>query len=913
MESSSAEFIWTDQPPSRNATALFRYTFSLETPPEQAFLNLFADTRYRLVVNGVTVCHGPARFKREHPEFDTVDLLPFLAEGENVLAIAVNSLARGTFLTDPGCGGLLAFGRVTESGGREVEILSGDGWKALPSPAHEPLMNELSFAVGPGEWLDLRKLPAGWETTGFDDRSWPTATRIEDQWGDPSPRSIPPLDEREVTFDSQHNAYASKSEAPYDQYCGLLDSIRRETNHHLALGFLHSPKAQEVLVTNAGGDFHLNGEKLNREPRGEAPARTEYRASFRKGWNSVLLVTTVRTDLWEFALRIPSAAGIAVHQNASPTGRKGFLFLGPLEQRPNALIRQIEQEGTAFKPDPQEWKPVPRARQKLLPAQERAWDRFHVVPELRQRAMLQNPNLLRNLPEAYDAVTLLFDFGREVLGRPLIELTAPAGTVIDLTYSERLHDGKSDPGYQGTRMAERFITKRGHQIFHAMHPRGMRYLEVIIRRPPKALEFHRVGITRALYPVESTGRFRCSDPKLERIWELGQVTQAVCMEDAYLDCPWRERGIYTGDLLVEYYTNLACFGDHALMRRSTALMFQTQGENLLLAPCSHGLPAGRHPDYSGIAIIALWHYWARSGDLSLAREQQEVVAGVLRGLRQLEAEGLPLIDGEHLHPYLDNARVERGGINFPLNAILYEAHRKGAELFALLGDGQRAEETERHAKRMRTALRKLFFDSGCGLFLDRRPQDGSEVANPSAVGNILALLFEVADRRQTPAILDFVEARMLNNFGGQNPTRTRDYHVSPYFSYFALEVLYRHGRADSALRYMRRFWSYMLRRGAWSCWEFFSQTCSLCHAWSSAPTHYLSTRVLGIEYAEPGNPNRIRINPHATGLRWAEGVYPHPDGPIELRWEKKGEVIHLDYSAPETVELVLGNDDKRIA
>jgi len=903
MSKAPASYIWTSSEPSRNATILFRKTFDLSGDPKSGLLHLFADTRYRLIVNGQTVVHGPCRFKRGFPEFDSVDVSACLRPGKNVIAILVSSMASGTFLSDPGAGGLIAWGEFVSGRGKKTRIQTDATWKAMDSPGHEPLMNELTFAIGVGEWLDARKMPEGWGTVEFDDQNWPAAREIENDWGPLKPRSIPLLDEREVTFDRPLNGYTAAAEPDFELFAALIDGKRREVTHHVVLGYFHSPRKQEIPITSIGGEFHANGKRLAHENLSDAPMRREYHITFNKGWNLLFLVTQTRTDIFEFALRYPKASGLSVHREPNQSSPKGFLFHGPLDHRPAGLIREIERKGVDFIPEKGTWFVAPKSRQKLLPFLERCWDRFHVLPELRQRAKINNPKLMQGLGKN-SAVAFLLDFGKEVLGRPVLELTAPAGTVIDLVYGERLHDGKLEFWHQGTRMAERYVTKSGHQTFHAIHPRGTRYLEVVIRTPKKAVTFHRIGVTRAAYPVEHVGEFRCSDPRLDRIWELGRDTQEVCMEDVYLDCPWRERGLYTGDLLVQFYNDLACFGDPRMMRKSVELMFQTQGENGLLAPCAHGLPAGNLPDYSAIAVLSLWQYWARTGDLSFAESLLDRMLKILAGLRALETGKLPLTDADPHRPYLDNGIVDHEGINMPLSAYVCEAHRKAAHLLLLLGEQEGAVTLEKHATKMRTAIRREFFDKKQGLFLDRRPQDG-EVAKPSTVGNTLAVLFDIADKRQATPIVDWIVEHLSDNFRGETPTRMRHYHVSPYFSYFVLDVLYNHGRSVEAQQYIRKYWSHMLKNGAWTCWEFFAPICSLCHAWSATPTHYLSTKALGVSYAEDGNPNRIRIAPVPGTLRWAEGTYPHPLGPIYVRWERKGEQVVLDYAAPEGVDVVL--------
>ena len=64
---SQAAFIWTDpHGRGRNVWAMLGREIELA-----GAISLFADTRYRLLVSGAMVGHGPARFFPGQPEADT--------------------------------------------------------------------------------------------------------------------------------------------------------------------------------------------------------------------------------------------------------------------------------------------------------------------------------------------------------------------------------------------------------------------------------------------------------------------------------------------------------------------------------------------------------------------------------------------------------------------------------------------------------------------------------------------------------------------------------------------------------------------------------------------------------------------------------------------------------------------------
>jgi hypothetical protein len=546
------------------------------------------------------------------------------------------------------------------------------------------------------------------------------------------------------------------------------------------------------------------------------------------------------------------------------------------------------------------WRPLGRGDLIRGPYQERTWTALTPI-EVPAGPAIDGAAVSARLEGG--ALVLLYDFGTEVLGRPVVEFTATAGTIVDAAYTERLRDGRALLGTQGTRMAERYVARDGRQTWRTMHPRGLRYLDLTVRGDLAAFSLHRVGLARANYPVRPVGAFACSDPVLDRIWRIGRDTEFACMEDAFVDCPWRERGLYTGDLLVQYYTNLACFGDHRLMRRCVELMFLTQGENGLLGACSHGLPVGRHPDYSAIAVQALWHYGARSGDATLARELEPRLRRLLQALEAIETPGLRLLDGTGRAPYIDLSHMDRDGINAAGNAFHQRAFADGARILRGLGDATAADAVDRQAAGRAEAIRRAFWDAARGVFVDRRRED-APAAEPSVPANALPLIYDIAAPEQRGAVLSWLAAAMAPNARVPEPRGNRDFNVTPYFSFYALEALYRHGLDVEAEAFIRDNWSRMLDAGAvvWS--EYFIPQCSLCHAWSSAPTHYLSSRALGVSYADPADPDVLRIEPRPGTLRWAEGVYPHRRGPIHVAWERRGGKLLLSCELPDGARRV---------
>ena len=89
-------FVWAPSAPAgKQAYVSFRKDFALVAVPGAAVLNIFADSRYILWINGEYVLRGPCRFDPREPEYDTLDVGRYLRPGSNALEVLVHHYAGG--------------------------------------------------------------------------------------------------------------------------------------------------------------------------------------------------------------------------------------------------------------------------------------------------------------------------------------------------------------------------------------------------------------------------------------------------------------------------------------------------------------------------------------------------------------------------------------------------------------------------------------------------------------------------------------------------------------------------------------------------------------------------------------------------------------------------------------------------
>ncbi|MEI6782096.1 MAG: GH116 family glycosyl hydrolase [Verrucomicrobiota bacterium] len=186
--------IWSPSAsPGQQAYVAFRKSFALPGAPGSATLHIFADSRYLLWVNGNYVLRGPCRFNPKRPEYDSVDLRPFLHAGTNGLVVLVHHYAGAIN------------GRIMQHAPGLTARLDVAGKEFLRTDASWRCHRNTEYLPSPNAWssvpdvIDGRLKPGDWTASVFDDSGWEHATAADGgAWGALQPRGIPLARETEL-------------------------------------------------------------------------------------------------------------------------------------------------------------------------------------------------------------------------------------------------------------------------------------------------------------------------------------------------------------------------------------------------------------------------------------------------------------------------------------------------------------------------------------------------------------------------------------------------------------------------------------------------------------------------------------------------------------------------------------------
>ena len=162
----AAQWIARADGPARDFDVVyFRKTVSLAAVPARFVVDVSADTRFELHVNGKRVGMGPALADVHHWRYETFDLAPYLHAGENVVAAVVWNFGTGAAIAQ--MSSQTAFLLSAEDGANS-SIDTGDGWQASQEPGRTLGETNVKgyYAAGPSEVMDGSRMNWDWDKAG---------------------------------------------------------------------------------------------------------------------------------------------------------------------------------------------------------------------------------------------------------------------------------------------------------------------------------------------------------------------------------------------------------------------------------------------------------------------------------------------------------------------------------------------------------------------------------------------------------------------------------------------------------------------------------------------------------------------------------------------------------------------------
>jgi hypothetical protein len=513
--------------------------------------------------------------------------------------------------------------------------------------------------------------------------------------------------------------------------------------------------------------------------------------------------------------------------------------------------------------------------------------------------------------EGDGTLLVLVDFGEIVSGLVGIELEAPAGAEIELAVRET-EIPPQDAGLDPTSPASfRYHTRGDRDRFESFDSMGFRYGLLAIRNARGPILLQRFWVRERLYPVAGGSHFSCSDPLLDRIYEVGKRSVAINAHDAYLDCPSREQRGWTGDAVVHQMVHLTTNSDWGLARWHAQMSNSPRPDGMLPMAAGSDFEATSVtiPEWPLHWIRSLWNLWRYTADRERLQELMPAAENILRWFLPYRGE-----DGLVCHVdqwvLVDWAALHLSDTSSCLNAQWARALLEFSEISEWLGDAGRTRWARDLHAEIRTAF-EIFWDESRGSYVDHAI-DGEAQLPMSQHAGATAVWADLVDAQRIPRVLDtitessrLVRATWMEIVGpgylvlgaGEPNWDVKEQIVAaqPFYRFIVHDALAKAGRADQ-IPSLCRDWGEFLERGETS-WPELWNGGTHCHGWGSTPTRDLIEYTLGIRPAEPGFAV-ARIAPRLGDLARAAGAAPTPHGLIHLRVDREAEEIEIDSPVP---------------
>jgi len=545
-----------------------------------------------------------------------------------------------------------------------------------------------------------------------------------------------------------------------------------------------------------------------------------------------------------------------------------------------------------------------------------------VAVEMANRLRQQQPRAPLSWPlalgqgEASEYAVL--DFGREVTGHIRLGFKpGKAGQKIDIGYDETCdRNGLPNPRRTYVHFADRYFLAPGQVELSVLGGRGFRYLLVDVATGKGGVILTSAEIDERTYPITVQSRFHCSDPALDRLFDIGLETTRLCMLDTYVDCPSRERVMWM-DMYPEAHCSSYGFGITQLWRRCLYLFAQnTSQDGLLTGAVRSFAPIDYDPmlvSYTMYYVISTVDYVQHSGDLAAGQallptllKQFEVIS------HYLTPDGLINEKFPGWGTFLDWSAMDFGGVSAGNNGIYILMHRKTAWLARQLQQNNLARDLDQRADQLTKRFQKSFWNEKERLYIDAI-NNGQPSPVRSQWVNTMAVLAGVVKGEAARALLKrIIDKKALL------PRTSGDFRLKPDFKmqtggivpigtpgsgFLLAQALFSVGLDQEAIDYYKNNWSAIAPNATFMEHFIEDPNTSFCHGWGAGPVVSFPQYILGVAPLTPGW-ETITIQPHGGNLTWAEGSVVTPRGLIQVSWKKINGKLSVSFKIPESIRVV---------
>ncbi|MBE5749931.1 MAG: hypothetical protein E7346_03605 [Clostridiales bacterium] len=431
----------------------------------------------------------------------------------------------------------------------------------------------------------------------------------------------------------------------------------------------------------------------------------------------------------------------------------------------------------------------------------------------------------------HDGRSILVDLGKETVGLATLKLYSPKRQRITVVFGEKIVSGNVPRFIGGNDYSFEIITREGENEFFDPFLRiGCRYLQVFAE---EKIDLTILSLIPVYYPF--TQKRKISLSKLDsKIYDLCVDTLNLCALEHYVDCPFREQGLYAFDSRNQMLSGYYAFEgyDYFEYAKSNLLLFsQDRRKDSLLtitAPSDTELVI---PSFSLYYVISVCEYLIYSKDTVLDQSIIDKITAIMNGFASRIKDGLVrnILNNDmywNFYDWSDGAAYCKEESDIFANCLYLLATKAYKNICEIISIDVSFDLKENEIKKQILAN---FFDEKEGLF---------SISNNNKIftqlGNSLAVLSGVVDKETANDIIK----KIIDGKTAESSLSTK------VFFYDAMLLTDKDKYENIILEEIRGNYGFMLKNGATATWETlegpnaFDGAGSLCHGWSAIPIYY---------------------------------------------------------------------------
>lgn len=486
----------------------------------------------------------------------------------------------------------------------------------------------------------------------------------------------------------------------------------------------------------------------------------------------------------------------------------------------------------------------------------------------------------------------VFDLGQNFAGWARLKVQEPAGTPVVLRFAEMLNDDGTiyTANLRGARATDTYVTRGGG--LEIWEPRftyhGFRYVEVTGVKQKPASDMI-TGIV-AHTDLPRTGVFECSDPLLNKIFDITLWSQRSNYFEVPTDCPQRDERLGWCDAIQVFArTGLYNEGAERFLAKWLCDAVDGQSPEGAFRNTAPPIVEGWSPCWADAAVIVPYEIWRTTGRTDAIRTSYEAMKKHVAYYQSV----CPKL----IAPDQGFGDWLAAGLNTPKSLIgtAYFGHSVDlvSQMAAAIGQTADAAAYSALFGQIKMAFEKEFVK-----------QDG-KIGTESLSSYILPLRFNLlsAERRQSAN-------RWLVESAERGTDQVPGYATINQF----LPALCDAGRPDLAYRFLQKrtypSLGFMIDQGATSIWERWNSYSkeggfgnagmnSFNHVSNGTVVQWMYSDILGIEPLTPGY-EKIQIRARSGGgLTWAKGHYDSVRGRVASAWNIQDGRFVQDVTIPQ--------------